>query len=302
MAELFDAEFNVPDHPLDENELAAAVSDTDVLVPTLGDRVGAKIIAAAGERLRLIANFGAGIDHIDLEAARARGMTVTNTPGALTEDTADVAMALVLSVPRRFGEGEALLRRGEWKGWTPTDLLGRSLSSKALGVLGMGRIGEALAKRARVCGLSIHYHNRRRLPEPVEQDLAATYWPKLDEMLGEIDILSINCPATPETRHLIDGRRLGLMKPDAFIINTARGDILDQDALIAALERGAIGGAGLDVYVGEPDIDPRLLTLRNVVLLPHMGSATLETRTAMGEKVIANIAAWARGETPPDRC
>lgn len=301
MAQLFETRFNPADRPLNQDELSAAAAQADVLVPTLGDRIDAEVIAA-GERLRLIANFGAGTDHIDLAAARSRSIIVTNTPGALTEDTADLAMALILAVPRRFGDGEVMLRRGEWKGWAPMDLLGRGLAGKALGIVGMGRIGQALARRARASGLSIHYHNRRALPESVERESGATHWPALDEMLRSVDILSLNCPATRETRNLIDERRLGLLKPEAYIINTARGDIVDQDALIEALERGAIAGAGLDVYVGEPQVDPRLLELGNVTLLPHMGSATIETRTAMGDKVIANIAAWARGETPPDPC
>ena len=302
MAELFEASFNASDDPLDAAGLAAAVADADVLVPTLGDRIDAEVIASAGGRLGLIANFGAGTDHIDLAAAAGRGIVVTNTPGALTEDTADLAMSLILTVPRRFGAGEALLRRGEWKGWAPIDLLGRSLSGKSLGIIGMGRIGQALAKRARASGLSIHYHNRRRLPEPIERELQATYWPELDAMLASVDIASLHCPATPETRNLIDERRLALLKPGAFIVNTARGDVVDEEALIAALRRGSLAGAGLDVYVGEPKVDPRLLELPNVTLLPHMGSATIETRTAMGEKVIANILAWASGETPPDIC
>lgn len=302
MVELFDTRLNADDRPLTQQELVAAVSEADVLVPTLGDRVDAEIIRAAGDRLRLLANFGAGLDHIDLPSARARGIVVTNTPGALTEDTADIALALILGVSRRLGEGEALLRRGDWRGWAPTDLLGRKLAGKTLGIVGMGRIGRALARRARACGLSIHYHNRRRLAPEAEAEFGAAYRPDLDDMLGEVDILSLNCPATPETRGLIDRRRLDRMKEEAFIINTARGDVVDEDALIRALQEGKIAGAGLDVYVGEPHVDPRLLGLPNVVLLPHMGSATLETRTAMGDKVIANIIAWSRGETPPDLC
>ena len=281
LPQLFDAELNADDRPLNQQELAAAVSDADVLVPTVTDRIDAGVLPGAGSRLRLIANFGVGTNHIDLSAARAQGIVVTNTPGVLTEDTADMAMALILAVSRRLSEGEARLRRGDWSGWAPTDFLGRSLSGKGLGIVGMGRIGQALARRARASGLSIHYHNRHRLPEPVERELEANYWPELDGMLRAVDIVTIHCPATAETRNLIDERRLHLMK---------------------ALECGAIAGAGLDVYVAEPRVDPRLRSLGNVVLLPHMGSATLEARTAMGDKVIANIAAWTRGETPPDRC
>jgi glyoxylate reductase len=249
------------------------------------------LIAGAGERLQLIANFGAGTDHLDLAAARAKGIIVSNTPGVLTEDTADLVMALILAVPRRLAEGEKLLRAGQWTGWSPTGLQGHSVTGKKLGIFGMGRIGRAVATRARACGLSIHYHNRRRLPEGVEQELGARYWPDLDEMLSQIDIL----------HHAIDARRLSLMKRDAYVVNAARGDIVDQDALIDALGRGIISGAGLDVYPDEPDIDPRLLALSNVVLLPHMGSATFEGRVAMGDKVIANIRAWVDGHRPPDQ-
>jgi glyoxylate reductase len=300
MAELFEAVFNTKDRPLNGEELAAAASQADVLVPTVTDRIDADVIAAACDRLRLIANFGVGTDHIDLAEAAARGIIVTNTPGVLTEDTADLAMALILGTPRRFGEGEAMLRRGEWGGWAPTDFLGHSLTGKALGILGMGRIGRAVAKRVQGCGLRIHYHNRHRLPEAAEKEIGATWWPDLDDMMREIDILSVNCPHTADTHHLIDASRLAALKSSAYVINTARGDIVDQDALIAALESGGIAGAGLDVYPEEPRIDPKLLSLPNVMLLPHMGSATVESRVAMGEKVIANILAWAAGRRPPD--
>ncbi|MBC7986001.1 MAG: D-glycerate dehydrogenase [Sphingomonadaceae bacterium] len=301
MAELFDAEFNASDEPWAPERLHEAAARADVLVPTLTDEIDADLIAAAGPRLRLIANFGVGVDHIDLAAARAKNIIVTNTPGVLTEDTADMTMALILSVPRRLAEGEKLVRAGEWGGWSPTGMLGHRINRKALGIIGMGRIGQAVARRARGFGLSIHYHNRHRLPDAVEAELGATHWPDLDDMLTEIDILSINCPYTRETRHLIDARRLALLGREVYLINTSRGEIVDEAALVATLEAGGIAGAGLDVYEDEPVIDPRLLALDNVVLLPHMGSATYEGREAMGDKVIANIRIWADGHRPPDQ-
>ncbi|HWH17369.1 MAG TPA: D-glycerate dehydrogenase [Allosphingosinicella sp.] len=301
MAALFDAELNRDDHEFSRDELLSAMQRCDVIVPTLPDRIDASLIESAGKRLRLIANFGAGTDHIDLAAARAKNILVTNTPGVLTDDTADLVMALILAVPRRLGEGERLLRAGEWTGWGPTAQLGRSVTGKKLGIIGMGRIGRAVASRARACGMNIHYHNRTRLPEAAEAELGARYRPDLDEMLAEVDILSLNAPQTAETQNLIDARRLALMKPEACLINAARGGIVDQDALIEALQSGALAGAGFDVYPNEPEVDPRLLMLRNAVLLPHLGSATIETRTAMGEKVIANIQAWAAGQRLPDQ-
>lgn len=301
MTDLFDTRLNDDDRPLGRADLAAAMQACDILVPTLTDRIDGGLIREAGERLRLIANFGAGTDHIDLAAARARNIVVTNTPGVLTDDTADLVMALILSVPRRLGEGEKLLRAGQWTGWAPVGLQGHSLTGKALGIVGMGRIGRAVAVRARACGLSIHYHNRRPLPEAVERELSARYWSDLDAMLGAVDILTVNAPRSPETRHLIDARRLSLMKRDSCVINAARGDIIDQDALVEALRNGTIAGAGLDVYPNEPEVDQRLLGLPNVVLLPHMGSATIEGRVAMGNKVIANIRAWVEGNDPPDQ-
>ena len=301
MGELFEAELNGDDVPRDAGALRQAVADADVLVPTVTDTIDAAVIEAAGERLKLIANFGAGTEHIDLAAARRRGIVVTNTPGVLTEDVADLVMALILSVPRRISEGEKLLRSGEWTGWSPTGLVGHSVKGKKLGIIGAGRIGRAVAKRAFACGLWIHYHNRERLPENVEARFEATYWPDLDAMLVAVDVVTINAPHTPETHHLIDARRLKLMKRDAYLINAARGAIIDQDALIAALEAGEISGAGLDVFEHEPEVDARLLALENVVLLPHMGSATFEGRAAMGAKVIANIKAWTDGHRPPDQ-
>ena len=296
LAERFDAELNGSDAPFGRDRLREAMGRCDVLAPNVRDRIDSELIAGAGERVRLIANFGAGTDNIDLEAARARGIAVTNTPDVLTEDTADLAMALILIGPRRLSEGERNLRSGRWRGWSPTDHLGRSLTGKALGIIGMGRIGGALARRARAFGMTVHYHNRR--PVPGEE---ARYWPDLDSMLPNMDVVSLNTPYRPETHHLIDRRRLGLMRPEAWLINAARGGLVDQDALIEALAAGRIGGAGLDVYPNEPEVDPRLLNLANLVLLPHLGSATLESRTAMGEKVLANIIAFAEGRELPDR-
>jgi glyoxylate reductase len=296
LAARFDAELNAEDAPFDRDRLGAAMQSCDVLAPSVRDRIDAELIAGAAGRLRLIANFGAGTDNIDLAAARARGIAITNTPGVLTEDTADLVMALILMTLRRLGEGEAGLRAGRWRGWGPTDRLGHSLAGKALGIIGMGRIGTALARRARAFGMSLHYHNRRRAA-----GADARYWPDLDAMLGAVDVVSLNAPYGPETRHLIDGRRLALMRPGAWLINAARGDLVDEEALIGALASGRIAGAGLDVYPDEPRVDPRLVALPNVVLLPHLGSATLESRTAMGEKMLANIAAFAEGRALPDR-
>ena len=301
MAELFDARFNADDHPFSHADLAAAMRDCDVLVPTVTDRIDAGLIEQAGERLGLIANFGAGIEHIDLHAARERRIMVTNTPGVFTDDTADMTMALILSVPRRFVEGGRILRSGEWQGWAPSTLLGHRIGGKTLGIVGMGRIGQAVAHRARAFGLSVIYHSRHRLSEAVEQMLAAKYVRDLDKLVGQADIVTLHCPAGPETHHLIDARRIALMKPDAYLVNTARGDLIDEEALIEALEAGRIGGAGLDVYAHEPRVDPRLLALNTVSLLPHLGSATFEGREASGEKVIANIRFWADGHRPPDQ-
>ena len=301
MAELFDVELNFADTAKSRAELAAAMADTDVFVPTVTDEIDASLIEGAGERLKLIANFGTGVDHIDLAAARKRGVTVTNTPGVLTDDTADLVMALILSVPRRLSEGEKLVRAGKWAGWTPTGMLGHRIGGKRLGIVGMGRIGQAVATRARAFGLSIHYHNRRRLPAAIEGPLEATWWPTLDAMLERVDIVSLNCPETPETRHMIDAERLRLMPAHAYLINVARGTLVDEEALVAALSTGGIAGAGLDVFEHEPAVSPRLLKLPNVVLLPHMGSATFEGRQAMGEKVITNIRVFADGHRPPDQ-
>jgi glyoxylate reductase len=301
MAELFDVEFIAEDRPMDAAQLADSVARADVLVPTVTDRIDANIIAQAGPGLKLIANFGNGVDHIDLAAARARRILVTNTPGVLTEDTADMTMALILSVPRRVAEGERLIRSGTWQGWSPTGMLGHRVNGKMLGIVGMGRIGQAVARRARGFGLSIRYHNRRRLPEVIEQELNAVWRPDLDEMLAEVDLLSIHCPHTPQTHRLIGAEQLDLLGPRAYLINVARGEIVDEQALVTALGRGTIAGAGLDVFAHEPELDSRLLALDNVVLLPHMASATFEARDATGAKVIANIKAWADGHRPPDQ-
>jgi len=281
--------------------LAAAMADCDVLVPTVTDAIDAELIAGAGERLKLIANFGAGVNHIDLKAARARGIVVTNTPGVLTEDTADMVMALIVSVTRRLAEGEKLVRSGQWKGWSPGGMLGHRIGGKKLGIVGMGRIGQAVARRARAFGLTIHYHNRHRLPEMVEAEFGATWHADLDAMLREIDILTIHTPLNDDSRDLIDARRIGLLGPQVYLINASRGGIVDEEAMVDALEAGRLAGAGLDVWRFEPQIDPRLLALPNVVMTPHMGSATFEGRYATGEKVIANIRFWADGHRPPDQ-
>ncbi len=301
MMELFDTRLNRDDTPLSQEELAEAVKTADVLVPTVTDRIDAEVIAAAGSRLKLIASFGTGVDHIDLAAARSRNIIVTNTPGVLTEDTADMTMALLLAVPRRLVEGERMVRDGNWKGWSPTHMLGHRIWGKRLGIIGMGRIGSAVARRARGFGLSIHYHNRRRVHAELEAELEATYWESLDQMLAHMDIVSINCPHTPATYHLLSARRLQLLRPHAYIVNTSRGEVIDERALTRLLSEGKIAGAGLDVFEHEPAINPKLVALDNVVLLPHMGSATLEGRIDMGEKVIINIRTFIDGHTPPDR-
>ncbi|WP_440979390.1 2-hydroxyacid dehydrogenase [Sphingomonas pseudosanguinis] len=301
MAALFDTHLNRSDEKWSQAELAEAMATCDVLVPTVTDSIDATLIAGAGPRLKLIANFGAGVNHIDLKAARARGIIVTNTPGVLTEDTADMTMALILSVPRRLAEGEKLVRSGAWKGWSPGAMLGHRIGGKALGIVGMGRIGQAVARRARAFGLSIHYHNRRRLPPSIEQELDAHWYPDLDAMLGAVDIVSIHTPLNADSHDLIDRRRIALMRPHVYLINASRGGIVDEDAMVDALEAGRLAGAGLDVWRHEPQIDPRLLALPNVVMTPHMGSATLEGRVASGEKVIANIRSWADGHRPPDQ-
>lgn len=301
MRELFDVVLNEADVPMTRDALAAAMRDCDVLVPTVTDKIDADLIAGAGERLGLIASFGAGTEHIDLAAAASRKIIVTNTPGVFTDDTADLAMAGIIGVPRRIREGTALVRRGEWTGWAPSGLLGRKLAGKVLGIVGMGRIGQAVAHRARAFGLEIAYTNRKQLPEALERMLGARYVADVDTLMAEADILTLHCPLTEETRHLVDARRIALMKPGSSIVNTARGELIDQEALIAALESGHLAGAGLDVYPNEPHVDPRLIAHPNVMTLPHIGSATAEGREDSGHKVIANIRMWADGHRPPDQ-
>ncbi|NML10029.1 D-glycerate dehydrogenase [Sphingobium sp. AR-3-1] len=301
MAELFDASFNIGDVAMNRTDLARAMAQCDVLVPCISDQIDAGLLASAPERLQLIASFGSGVDHIDLSAARAKGIIVTNTPGVLTEDTADMTMALILSVPRRLAEGEKLVRTGEWRGWSPSGMLGHRIGGKKLGIIGMGRIGRAVARRARAFGLSIAYHNRHRLPFEVEQELEAEWHGDLDALLKGSDIVSIHCPLNADSRGVIDARRIGLMPPHAYLINTSRAEITDEQTLIAALDEGRIAGAGFDVYTHEPAVDPRLLALANVVLLPHMGSATFEGRDATGARVIANIRTWVDGHRPPNQ-
>ena len=306
LRELFDARLNLEDQPLSREELIEAVKTADVLVPTVTDRIDRGVLSQADPQLKLIAQFGTGVDNIDLETARNRSIIVTNTPGVLTEDTADMTMALILAVPRRLAEGAYLLKSGDsqWHGWSPTWMLGHRIFGKRLGIVGMGRIGQAVAKRARAFGLQVHYHNRRRVAPEVEKALEATYWDSLDQMLARMDIVSINCPHTPATYHLLSARRLALMKPTAYIVNTARGEVIDENALIRMIEGGEIAGAGLDVFEQEPAVNPKLLRLARagrVVLLPHMGSATLEGRVDMGTKVIINIQTFMDGHRPPDR-
>ncbi len=301
LLDLFDANLNVRDAPMSQAELKIAVQSADVLVPTVTDRIDADIIAAAGPELKLIANFGAGTDHIDIATAHAKNIIVTNTPGVLTEDTADFAMALILAVPRRLVAADRLTRAGEFKGWTPTGILGHRVRGKKLGIVGMGRIGQAIARRASAFGLKVHYHNRAPVSPPIEDALHATYWPNLDSMMANMDIISINCPSTPETYHLISAERLAAMPAHGVIINTSRGEVIDEAALAAALASGQIAGAGLDVYENEPDIHPGLLGLPNVILAPHIASATHESRLEMGEKVMINIRALYDGHRCPDR-
>ena len=302
MRELFDVTLNASDAPMSRDQLAAAMRTAAVLVPTVTDRIDKTLLSLAGPQLKLVANYGTGVDNIDLETARNRGIIVTNTPGILTEDTADMTMALILAVPRRLVEGADYLQQGrEWFGWSPTWMLGHRIWGKKLGIIGMGRIGRAVARRAKAFGLSINYHNRRRVPAAVEEELGATYWDSLDQMLAHMDIVSVNCPHTPATFHLLSSRRLKLLKPTAYIVNTARGEVIDENALARMVEAGEIGGAGLDVFENEPAINPKLLKNNKVVVLPHLGSATLEGRLDMGEKVIINIRTFIDGHNPPDR-
>lgn len=300
MSELFDVRLRSDDTWLSRPELLARVKGVDVLVPTLTDTIDAEVFDAAGPSLKLIANYGAGVDHIDVEGARRRGIIVTNTPDVMTEDTADMALALILSVVRRIPEGMAHMQKGDWNGWSPTAMMGGRIGGRKLGILGMGRIGQALARRASALGMSIHYHNRRRLRTETEQALGATYWESLDQMVANMDVISINCPHTPGTFHLMNARRLKLMKPSAVIVNTSRGEVIDENALTRMLRAGEIAGAGLDVFEHGTEVNPRLRELQNVVLLPHMGSATVEGRIEMGERVILNAYTFADGHRPPD--
>ena len=300
MKDLFDVALRETDAPMSREELVAAMSHADVLVPTLTDHIDAAMIARAGDRLRLIANFGAGVDHIDVATARSRNVLVCNTPGVVTDDTADTVMTLILGVTRRIPEGLGLMQRGEWTGFSPTALLGGRIGGKRLGIIGMGRIGQAVARRAAAFGMQIHYHNRRRLRPETEAELQATYWESLDQMVARMDILSVNCPHTPSTFHLLNARRLKLMKPSAVIVNTSRGEVIDENALVRALKAGELAGAGLDVFEHGANINPALREMPNVVLLPHMGSATQEGRVEMGEKVILNIKTFADGHRPVD--
>ena len=301
MRELFDAELNLTDAPMDRAALADALQRAEVLVPTITDRLNAELIGQAGPQLKMIANFGAGMDHVDVAAAVGRGLIVTNTPGVLTEDTADMAMALILAVSRRIVEGAAVLADGRFEGWTPTWMCGRRLRGKRLGIVGMGRIGQALARRARAFGIQVHYHNRKPVAAAIAEELDATWWDDLDQMLGRMDIVSLNCPATPATHRLLSAERLALLQPHAVLVNTARGELVDEAALAEALAAGRLAGAGLDVFEQEPAVHPGLLGLPNAVLLPHMGSATVEARLDMGERVILNIRTLQDGHRPPDR-
>ncbi|MDO8901752.1 MAG: D-glycerate dehydrogenase [Phenylobacterium sp.] len=301
MRELFDAELNLSDEPMSRDALVDAVKRADVLAPTITDRIDADLIAQAGPQLKLIASFGAGVDHIDVTAASGRNISVTNTPGVLTDDTADMTLALIMVVARRIVEGANVVQSGGFTGWSPTWMLGRRVTGKRLGIVGMGRIGQAVARRAKAFGLQIHYHNRKPVSPRIEEELGATYWDSLDQMMARMDLISVHCPHTPATFHLLSARRLKLLQPHAILINTARGEIVDEDALIDILAKGEIAGAGLDVFEHEPAVNPKLLKLPNVVLLPHMSSATVESRVDMGEKVIINIRTWMDGHRPPDR-
>jgi glyoxylate reductase len=305
MRELFDTRLNLDDKPMSQAELVEAVKIADVLVPTVTDQIDRPVLSQSGERLKLIANFGNGVDNIDVATALQRGITVTNTPGVLTEDTADMTMALILAVPRRLAEGSQVLTRDkDWTGWSPTWMLGHRIWGKRLGIVGMGRIGQAVARRAKAFGLQIHYHNRRRAAPHIEEELNATYWESLDQMLVRMDIVSVNCPHTPATYHLLSARRLKVMQPEAYIVNTARGEVIDENALARLIEAGDLAGAGLDVFEHEPAVNPKLVKLARagkVVLLPHLGSATIEGRVDMGEKVIINIRTFMDGHRPPDR-
>jgi glyoxylate reductase len=300
LKELFEVELSAEDAKMSREQLVEAMKRADVLVPCVTDRIDASMLAQAGERLKLIANYGAGVDHIDVSSARQRGVLVANTPGVVTEDTADMTLALILAVTRRIPEGLAQMQSGDWQGWAPTAFMGHRIGGKRLGILGMGRIGQAVARRARAFGMQIHYHNRKKLHPDIEAEFEATYWDSLDQMVSRMDVISVNCPHTPSTFHLLNARRLQMMKPEAVIVNTSRGEVIDENALTRALRAGDLGGAGLDVFEHGAEINPRLRALKNVVLLPHMGSATVEGRIEMGEKVLINIKTFVDGHRPPD--
>ncbi|MBN2739344.1 MAG: D-glycerate dehydrogenase [Rhodobacteraceae bacterium] len=300
LKELFEVELSAEDAKMSREQLVEAMKRADVLVPCVTDRIDASMLAQAGDRLKLIANYGAGVDHIDMSSARQRGVLVTNTPGVVTDDTADMTMALILAVTRRIPEGLAQMQSGDWQGWAPTAFMGHRIGGKRLGILGMGRIGQAVARRARAFGMQIHYHNRKKVHPDIEAEFEATYWDSLDQMVSRMDVISVNCPHTPSTFHLLNARRLQMMKPEAVIVNTSRGEVIDENALTRALRAGDLGGAGLDVFEHGAEINPRLRALKNVVLLPHMGSATVEGRVEMGEKVLINIKTFADGHRPPD--
>ena len=301
MKELFDVELNKNDIPMSAKELAIAMGKADILVPTISDTIDSKLLARAGENLRLIASYGAGFDHIDVQTARQRGILVSNTPGVLTDDTADMTLALMLGVMRRFQEGASLIQKKSWDGWSPSAMLGTRLGGKRLGILGMGRIGSAVASRAKAFGMEINYHNRKKLHPALEAPSEAIFWENFESMLAEIDVLSINCPHTPSTFHMINGGRLSLMKESAFIVNTSRGEVIDENALARALKNKKLAGAALDVFEARKEVNPQLRNLPNVMLLPHMGSATDEARIEMGEKVIINIKTFIDGHRPPDQ-
>ena len=301
LKELFDTELNPSDEAFSQDQLIDAVKRSDVLVSTVTDQVDGQVLSQSGEQFKMVAQFGAGVDNIDVQTANERGITVTNTPGVLTDDTADVTMALILAVPRRLHEGQALIRSGDWSGWSPTAMMGHRVTGKRLGILGMGRIGQAVAKRARAFGMQIHYHNRKRLHPEIEGPLEATYWESLDQMLARMDVVTVHTPHTPATFHLLSARRLKLMKPTAYLVNTSRGQVVDENALTRMLVRGELAGAGLDVFEHEPAVNPKLMAQSNVMLLPHMGSATEEGRMEMGEKVLINIKTFADGHRPPDQ-
>ncbi|NVK33581.1 MAG: D-glycerate dehydrogenase [Rhodobacteraceae bacterium] len=301
MCELFDTRLNETDRPFTQSDMIEALQTADVLVPTVTDRIDSTILSQAGDRIKLISNFGNGTDNIDVTAANDLGITVTNTPNVLTEDTADMTMALILAVPRRLSAGIKALENGEFTGWSPTWMLGHRIWGKRLGIIGMGRIGQAVARRAKAFGMSIHYHNRRPAAPAIEAELEATYWESLDQMLARMDVISIHCPHTPGTFHLLSARRLKLLKKGAYVVNTARGEVINEQALVALLEEGHLAGAALDVFENEPAVNPKLMAMENVLVVPHLGSATIEGRIEMGEKVIINIRTWMDGHRPPDR-